>query len=72
MAEILDTYPYLERQDIRQALQYAAWLAEEAIYPFEPVHQCSFCGYVGFSSLRPISLKPLRDLWVGTQIQYMQ
>jgi uncharacterized protein (DUF433 family) len=38
MAEILDTYPYLEPEDIRQALQYAAWLAEEAIYPLESVH----------------------------------
>jgi uncharacterized protein (DUF433 family) len=38
MAEILDAYPYLEPEDIRQALQYAAWLAEEAIYPLESVH----------------------------------
>ena len=29
--EILDTYPYLEAEDVRQALQYAAWLAEENI-----------------------------------------
>jgi len=27
--EILAAYPYLERDDIRQALQYAAWRAEE-------------------------------------------
>jgi uncharacterized protein (DUF433 family) len=27
--EILVDYPYLEREDIMQALQYAAWLAEE-------------------------------------------
>ena len=26
--EILADYPYLERQDIEQALRYAAWLAE--------------------------------------------
>ncbi len=26
---ILDDYPYLEREDILQALRYAAWLAEE-------------------------------------------
>lgn len=38
MAEILDAYPYLEPEDIRQALQYAAWLAEEAIHPLESVH----------------------------------
>lgn len=33
--EIVDTYPYLEPTDIRQALQYAAWLADESIYPAE-------------------------------------
>ena len=27
--EILGDYPYLEREDILQALRYAAWLAEE-------------------------------------------
>jgi uncharacterized protein (DUF433 family) len=27
--EILGDYPYLERDDILQALRYAAWLAEE-------------------------------------------
>ena len=27
--EILADYPYLEREDIFQALRYAAWLAEE-------------------------------------------
>jgi uncharacterized protein (DUF433 family) len=26
--EVLADYPYLEREDILQALQYAAWLAE--------------------------------------------
>jgi uncharacterized protein (DUF433 family) len=26
---ILGDYPYLEREDITQALRYAAWLAEE-------------------------------------------
>lgn len=29
--EILDAYPYLEPEDIRQTLQYVAWLAEEAV-----------------------------------------
>jgi uncharacterized protein (DUF433 family) len=38
MAEILDAYPYLEPEDIRQALQYAAWLAAEEVHPFESVH----------------------------------
>jgi uncharacterized protein (DUF433 family) len=27
--EILADYPYLEREDIQQALRYAAWRAEE-------------------------------------------
>lgn len=27
--EVLAEYPYLEREDIRQALRYAAWLAKE-------------------------------------------
>jgi uncharacterized protein (DUF433 family) len=27
--EILTDYPYLEREDILQALKYAAWLAED-------------------------------------------
>jgi uncharacterized protein (DUF433 family) len=35
--EILDAYPYLEPEDIRQALQYVAWLAEETVYPLEPI-----------------------------------
>jgi uncharacterized protein (DUF433 family) len=31
--EILTDYPYLEREDIRQALAYAAWLTREEIIP---------------------------------------
>ena len=27
--EILADYPYLEEEDVRQALRYAAWRAEE-------------------------------------------
>jgi len=27
--EVLSDYPYLEREDVRQALRYAAWLAED-------------------------------------------
>jgi len=30
--EILKAYPYLEPEDIQQALKYAAWLAEERVY----------------------------------------
>ncbi len=33
--EIIGAYPYLEQEDIRQALQYAAWLAEETVHPLE-------------------------------------
>ncbi len=33
--EIIDAYPYLEPDDVRQALQYAAWLAEEAVHPLD-------------------------------------
>jgi uncharacterized protein (DUF433 family) len=36
-AQILDAYPYLEPEDIGQALQYAALLAEETEHIFEPV-----------------------------------
>jgi uncharacterized protein (DUF433 family) len=31
--EILKLYPYLEEEDIRQALAYAAWRAEEIDVP---------------------------------------
>jgi len=33
--EILAAYPYLEPDDVRQALQYAAWLTEETVHPLE-------------------------------------
>ena len=29
--EIIKAYPYLEPEDLRQALRYAAWLADEKI-----------------------------------------
>lgn len=32
-AEILDAYPYLEEEDIGQALAYAAWRVEEIEMP---------------------------------------
>jgi uncharacterized protein (DUF433 family) len=32
-AEILEEYPDLEPEDIQQALEYAAWLAREQVYP---------------------------------------
>ncbi len=31
--EVLDAYPYLEEADIREALAYAAWRAEEIELP---------------------------------------
>ena len=34
--EIVEAYPYLEPEDIRQALQYAAWLAEDTVHVLEP------------------------------------
>ncbi|RMH82022.1 MAG: DUF433 domain-containing protein [Calditrichaeota bacterium] len=34
--EIIEAYPYLEPEDIHQALRYAAWLAEEMVYALEP------------------------------------
>jgi len=33
--EIIEAYPYLNADDIHQALQYAAWLAEETVHPLE-------------------------------------
>jgi uncharacterized protein (DUF433 family) len=33
--EVIEAYPYLEREDIRQALRYAAWLTEETVHPLE-------------------------------------
>ncbi|HMB89330.1 MAG TPA: DUF433 domain-containing protein [Rhodothermales bacterium] len=32
MDDILAAYPDLEAEDIRQALRYAAWLAEESVH----------------------------------------
>jgi uncharacterized protein (DUF433 family) len=33
ISEVIRDYPYLEDEDIRQALRYAAQLAEEEIHP---------------------------------------
>jgi len=33
--EILEEYPDLESEDIRQSLLYAAWLTQERVYPFK-------------------------------------
>ena len=34
-SEIVKEYPYLEEEDIRQSLQYAAWLADETVQVLE-------------------------------------
>ncbi len=33
--QIVEAYPYLEPEDVREALRYVAWLAEEKIHPIE-------------------------------------
>jgi len=35
-ADILKSYPYLEEEDLREALAYAAWRSEEIELPFVP------------------------------------
>ena len=35
--EIVEAYPYLETEDVSQAMRYAAWLAEELVLPAEPI-----------------------------------
>ncbi len=35
--EIIRHYPYLEPEDVRQALRYAAWLADESVYDLRPI-----------------------------------
>jgi len=33
--EILEGYPDLEPEDVREALEYGAWLTKEEVYPLE-------------------------------------
>ncbi|MCG3139682.1 MAG: hypothetical protein HDKAJFGB_00576 [Anaerolineae bacterium] len=33
--QIIEQYPYLEPEDIRQSLLYASWLAQEMVLPME-------------------------------------
>jgi uncharacterized protein (DUF433 family) len=35
--EIVEAYPYLKTEDVSHALRYAAWLAEEHVFPTESV-----------------------------------
>jgi uncharacterized protein (DUF433 family) len=37
LAEIVAAYPYLEPEDVKQSLRYAAWLADESVYDVQPV-----------------------------------
>jgi uncharacterized protein (DUF433 family) len=39
--EIIAAYPYLEPEDIHQALQYGAWLAEETVFSLPPTFQAA-------------------------------
>jgi uncharacterized protein (DUF433 family) len=36
--EILEAYPELEEEDIKQALEYAAWATSEKVIPYEVSH----------------------------------
>jgi uncharacterized protein (DUF433 family) len=31
--ELLAEYPYLQREDVQQALEYAAWIVQEEVVP---------------------------------------
>lgn len=33
--EIVDAYPYLALKDVQETLRYAAWLADETVFPVE-------------------------------------
>ncbi|MES1244107.1 MAG: DUF433 domain-containing protein [Acidobacteriota bacterium] len=35
--KIVAAYPYLEVEDVHQALRYAAWLAQETLLPIESI-----------------------------------
>jgi uncharacterized protein (DUF433 family) len=41
VADILKAYPYLEEEDIREALAYAAWRVEEIELPLRRARGCS-------------------------------
>ncbi len=34
--ELLESYPYIEREDILEAIRFGAWLASERYVSFEP------------------------------------
>ena len=35
--DIVAAYPYLEIEDVHEALRYAAWLAQESLLPIESI-----------------------------------
>lgn len=39
--EVLAAYPYIEREDVLQALMYAAWRSEEKDMPLQKLHSDS-------------------------------
>ena len=41
--KITEAYPYLDAEDIHQALKYAAWLASERIHPLELAEKHKEC-----------------------------
>ena len=56
--ETLEAYPYLEPEDIRQALRYAAWLAEERVLALQRGMTLKFLADMGIS---PLTVQGLRD-----------
>ncbi len=36
-SQVLEAYPYLQEDDLHQALRYVAWLAEDSVYPVEAI-----------------------------------
>lgn len=48
--EILKLYPYLQAEDIRQALAYAAWRTEEVDLPLEHSYRYEFVARLGVCS----------------------
>ena len=44
--EILEGYPDLEKEDIQQAIEYAAWLTQEEIHSSVRAESCDFSPYI--------------------------
>jgi hypothetical protein len=65
--EVLADYPYLEREDVLQALRYAAWRAEEREH-IEAVHW-SEAGPVGAEDTEIMAYAAQHDCVVSTSAQ---